>query len=298
MKRKTVPTDEFLEEESELLSDWRRENERIELDLLLEAIYQRYHYDFKDYSRAHLKRRLIYRMRTANLDSISQMQHKILYDRSFFEKLLLDLSINVTEMFRDPTFYLAIRQKVIPRLKKIPFIKIWHAGCSTGEEVYSMAILLKEEELYEKSQIYATDFNTLVLKKAKDAIYPIDLIKEYTVNYQKAGGLNSFAEYYTARYNSVILDPSLKERIVFADHNLVTDGVFGEMNMILCRNVLIYFTKKLQNRVIKLFMDSLAPSGFLCLGSKETLKYSEYFPYFNDHVEKEKIYLLKPRGKT
>ena len=296
MRRNAVPPDEHIEKESRVISEWRKENERIELDLLLEAIYQRYHYDFKEYSRAHLKRRLMYRMRIANIESISHMQHKILYDRSFFENLLLDLSINVTEMFRDPSFYEAIRQKVIPRLKKYPFIKVWHAGCSTGEEVYSMAILLKEEELYDRTQIYATDFNTMVLKRAKDAIYPIDLIKEYTVNYQKAGGLNSFAEYYTARYNSVILDPSLKERIVFADHNLVTDGVFGEMNVILCRNVLIYFTKKLQNRVIKLFMDSLAPSGFLCLGSKESLKFSQYYPYFNTSVEKEKIYQLKARG--
>jgi chemotaxis protein methyltransferase CheR len=182
-------------------------------------------------------------------------------------------------------------------LKKYPFIKVWHAGCSTGEEVYSMAILLKEEGLYDKTQIYATDFNTLVLQRAKQAIYPIDMIKEYTLNYQKTGGTDSFAEYYTAKYNSVILEPSLKERIVFADHNLVTDGVFGEMNMILCRNVLIYFTKKLQTRVIKLFMDSLAPSGFLCLGSKESLQFSEYFPYFSSYIENEKIYQLNPGEK-
>jgi chemotaxis protein methyltransferase CheR len=156
-----------------------------------------------------------------------------------------------------------------------------------------MAILLKEEGLYNKTQIYATDFNTLVLQKAKDAIYPIDFIKEYTVNYQKAGGTNSFAEYYSAKYDSVILDPSLKERIVFADHNLVTDGVFGEMNVILCRNVLIYFTKQLQNRVIKLFLDSLAPSGLLCLGSKESLQFSNYASDFEPFVENEKIYRRK-----
>ena len=155
-----------------------------------------------------------------------------------------------------------------------------------------MAILLKEEGLYDNVQIYATDFNTLVLEKAKEAIYPIELIKEYTVNYQKAGGLNSFADYYSAKYDSVMLDPSLKERIVFADHNLVTDGVFGEMNIILCRNVLIYFTKKLQARVVKLFVDSLAPSGFLCLGSKESLQFSEHFQRFDTVVDKEKIYRL------
>jgi chemotaxis protein methyltransferase CheR len=278
----------------ETFCGWRKENEKIELELLLEAIYQKYHYDFKDYSRAHIKRRLLYRMQISRLNNLSEMQHKILYDRAFFETLLMDLSINVTEMFRDPAFYLAIRQKVVPELKKHSFIKIWHAGCATGEEVYSMAILLKEEGLYDRTQIYATDFNTLILKKAKNAIYPIDLIKEYTANYQKAGGLNSFADYYTAQYDSVILDASLKERIVFADHNLVTDEVFGEMNVILCRNVLIYFTKKLQARVIKLFLDSLAPDGFLCLGSKESLQFSQYAGNFSTHVEKEKIYRLKP----
>ncbi|MCP5048986.1 MAG: protein-glutamate O-methyltransferase CheR [bacterium] len=284
-------------DEHSLIADWNKDNEKIEIELLLEAIYRKYHYDFKDYSRAHLKRRLKYRLSMANLESFSQMQHKVLYDRSFFETLLLDLSINVTEMFRDPTFYLAMRQEVIPRLKYTPFVKIWHAGCSTGEEVYSMAILLQEEGLLDKVQIYATDFNTLVLERAKEAIYPIELIKEYTVNYQKAGGLNSFADYYSAKYDSVILDPSLKKRIVFADHNLVTDGVFGEMNVILCRNVLIYFTKKLQARVIRLFLDSLAPSGFLCLGSKESIQFSDHFHRFGTVVEKEKIYQLQPENE-
>ncbi len=273
---------------------WKKENEKIELDLLLEAIYQKYHYDFKDYSRAHIKRRVLYRMRISNMENLSQMQHQILYDRSFFETLLMDLSINVTEMFRDPSFYLAIRKKIIPQLKKYSFIKLWHAGCASGEEVYSMAILLKEEGLYSRTQIYATDFNTIALQKARSAIYPIDMIKDYTSNYQKAGGINSFAEYYTAKYDSVILDSTLKERIVFADHNLVTDGVFGEMNLILCRNVLIYFTRKLQNRVIKLFMESLTPSGFLCLGTKETLQFSEYAQFFSSIVEKEKIFQRKP----
>ncbi len=279
-----------------IISEWHAENEKIEIDLLLEAIYRKYHYDFKDYARAHLKRRLKYRLKMTQLASFSQMQHKVLYDRTYFESLLLDLSINVTEMFRDPTFYLAIRREVIPRIKDLPFIKIWHAGCATGEEVYSMAILLKEEGLYDKVQIYATDFNTLVLEKAKEAIYPIELIKEYTVNYQKAGGLDSFAEYYSAKYESVILNPGLKERIVFADHNLVTDGVFGEMNVILCRNVLIYFTKKLQARVVELFLDSLAPKGLLCLGSKESLQFSEHYRRFETLVEKEKIYRLKDAG--
>ncbi|NIM13703.1 MAG: protein-glutamate O-methyltransferase CheR [Candidatus Aminicenantes bacterium] len=287
-KNHTPPPDRILD------SGWRKENEKIELDLLLEAIYQKYHYDFKEYSRAHIKRRFMYRMRIAKLKNLSEMQHKILYNQSFFETLLMDLSINVTEMFRDPSFYLALRKKIIPHLKKYPFIKIWHAGCASGEEVYSMAILLKEEGLLEKTQIYATDFNALVLKRAKDGIFPIDLIKEYTSNYQKAGGANSFADYYTAHFDSVILNSSLKDRIVFADHNLVTDGVFGEMNLIVCRNVLIYFTKKLQNRVVKLFLDSLASAGFLCLGSKESLQFSEYANQFKVFVAKEKIYQRKP----
>jgi len=273
-----------------MADNWHKDNERIELELLLEAIYQKYHYDFKEYSRAHIKRRIMYRMRTANLKNLSDMQHRLLYDQSFFETLLMDLSINVTEMFRDPSFYLAIRTDIVPKLKKMGFIKIWHAGCSTGEEVYSMAILLQEEGIYDRTQIYATDFNTIVLEKARQAIYPIDLIREYTGNYQKAGGLNSFADYYSAKYDSVILDPALKKRIVFADHNLVTDEVFGEMNVILCRNVLIYFTRKLQNRVIKLFLDSLTPSGFLCLGSKESVQFSNYAFDFIPLVEKEKIY--------
>ncbi|MGE5339888.1 MAG: CheR family methyltransferase [Candidatus Omnitrophota bacterium] len=273
--------------------DVRKENEKIELEMVLEAIYRKYHYDFKDYSRAHIKRRLTYRMRLNNIQKLSDILHKVLYERSFFETLLMDLSINVTEMFRDPSFYLAIRKKIIPQLKIYPFIKVWHAGCATGEEVYSMAIILKEEGLYSKTQIYATDFNTVALQKARNAVYPIDLIKDYTSNYQKTGGKESFSEYYTAQYDCVILDPSLKERIVFADHNLVTDGVFGEMNLILCRNVLIYFTKKLQNRVIRLFKDSLAPSGFLCLGTKESLQFSDSSHLFESVVDKEKIYRLK-----
>ena len=177
------------------------------------------------------------------------MLDKILNDRAFFETMLLDLSINVTEMFRDPSFYKNLRKDVIPILKTYPFVKIWHAGCATGEEVYSLAILLKEEGLYKRAQIYATDFNEVVLQKAKEGIYPIDCMKDYTVNYQKAGGRESFADYYTAKYDSAIIDKSLKNNIIFADHNLATDGVFGEMNLILCRNVLIYFNKILQNLI-------------------------------------------------
>jgi chemotaxis protein methyltransferase CheR len=179
-------------------------------------------------------------------------------------------------MFRDPACYRTLRKDVIPVLKTYPFIKVWHAGCATGEEVYSMAILLKEEGLYDRCQIYATDFNQAVLRQAQDGIYPAQAIREYTANYQRAGGTGHFSDYYTADYGSVILDRSLKDRIVFAEHNLVTDSVFGDMHLIMCRNVLIYFNRALQNQVIGLFHKSLCPGGFLCLGSKETLRFTDY----------------------
>lgn len=269
------------------------ENENIELKLLLEAIFMKYGYDFRNYSLAHIKRRVLRRMNMSNIGTISELQYRIIYDEDFFKEVLSDFSINVTEMFRDPLFYKVFRRDVIPILKTYPFIKIWHAGCSTGEEIYSMAILLKEEGLYDRTQIYATDFNEIVLQKAKNAIYSIDSIKDYTLNYQKAGGNGSFADYYIAKYDSVILDESLKKKIVFADHNLVTDGVFGEMHVIICRNVLIYFNKNLQNKVIKLFYESLINGCFLCLGSKESLKFSSSVDKFDPFVEEQKIYQRK-----
>lgn len=266
------------------------ENEQIGMNLLLEAIYLKYGYDFRNFAKAHLRRRIDRRLNLDGIPHLGEMQNRLLQDRAFFEKILLDFSINTTEMFRDPSFYKAMRTEVIPVLKTYPFIKIWHAGCSTGEEVYSMAILLKEEGLYDRAQIYATDFNEPILKKAREGIYPIDQIKEYTLGYQKAGGLESFADYYTARYDSAIIDNSLKRNIVFAGHNLATDGVFGEMNLIVCRNVLIYFNKELQNRVVGLFCNSLCRNGFLCLGSKETIRFTEYDHDFEPFVAHEKIY--------
>ncbi len=269
------------------------ENEDIEIRLLLEAIYIKYGYDFRSYSTAHMKRRILQRMTIAGINSITDMQHKVLYEKEFLKTILSDFSINVTEMFRDPMFYKAFRKEVVPVLKTYPFIKVWHAGCSTGEEVYSMAIIFKEEGLYDRAQLYATDFNAIVLNKAKEGIYPIDAIKEYTYNYQKSGGKASFSDYYIAKYDSVILEQSLKEKIIFAEHNLVTDGVFGEMNVVLCRNVLIYFNRELQNRVIKLFLDSLCHGCFLCLGSKETVRFSSCAGYFEPFIENEKIYQRK-----
>ena len=266
------------------------ENENIEFDLILQAIYQKYGYDFRDYAKASIRRRLRYRLSQSNLKTISEMQHKLLCDEEFFDTLLLDLTINVTEMFRDPSFFKALREIVIPELKEQPFIKVWHAGCSSGEEIYSAAILLKENGMYESSLIYATDTNEIVLDKAKSGIFPIEKMKDYTVNYRKAGGLASFADYYTAKYDNAIMDNSLKKNIVFSNHNLVTDRVFGEMDMIMCRNVLIYFNKELQDRVFRLFRDSLRTGGFLCLGSKETIRFSSYSDNFKNVTEKEKIY--------
>jgi len=274
-------------------TDEKIENEDIEVHLLLEAINMKYGYDFKNYSKAHMKRRIHYRMTLAGISSITEMLYKILYNVEFFNLVLSDFSINVTEMFRDPSFYRAFRKDVIPILKTYPFIRIWHAGCATGEEIYSMAILLEEEGLYDRSQIYATDYNKEVLQKAKEGIFHIDNIKEYTYNYQKSGGKFSFSDYYLAQYDSVIFNPSLKRKITFAEHNLVTDGVFGEMHVIICRNVMIYFNKKLQNHVIKLFSDSLSNGCFLCLGAKESIEFSNSKDSFEQFVSSEKIYRKK-----
>lgn len=271
----------------------RIDNERLEIVLLLEAIYRKYGYDFRNYAFAHTKRRLEHRRALEGLSSYAQMMHHIIYDESFFETVLLDLSINVTEMFRDPWFYKKVRQSVVPHLQTYPFIKVWHAGCSAGQEVYSMGILLEEEGMGDRVQIYATDFNEVVLQKAKDGIYPVELIREYTSNYQKAGGTQSFSDYYTADYSSVVMKRSLRDQMLFSSHNLVTDGVFGEMNVIFCRNVLIYFNRELQNKVFKLFYDSLCPGGFLCLGSKETLMFSEIADKFEVIADREKIYRKK-----
>ena len=270
------------------------ENEGIEIQLLLEGLYLKYGHDFREYAGAHLKRRLEYRRQANGLANFSEMLHKVLYDDGFLQQLLIDLSINITEMFRDPWVYATIRKTVIPLLKTYPFIRSWHAGCSTGQEVFSMCILLHEEEVNEKRiQVYATDFNDLVLEKARQAIYPIDAVKEYTANYQKAGGVTSFSEYYTADYESVKINAPLRDRVLFSAHNLATDGVFAEMNIVFCRNVLIYFNKELQNKVMKLFYDSLCPGGFLCLGPKESLRFTEFEDRFEVFGEKEKIYRKK-----
>lgn len=268
-------------------------NEQLEIKLLLEAIYIKYGYDFRDYSIAHTKRRLEYRRAIEGMSNYSQMQHKVIHEESFFEQILLDLSINVTEMFRDPWFYKKVRELVFPHLKTYPFVKIWHAGCSAGQEVYSMGIILEEESMKDRAQVYATDFNQSILEKAKEGIYPMACVRQYTANYQGSNGSASFSDYYTADYDNIIMKHSLKDKVLFTAHNLATDGVFGEMHVIFCRNVLIYFNKELQNKVFNLFYDSLLPGGFLCLGSKESLKFSDIEDKFELISQKEKIYRKK-----
>lgn len=265
----------------------------IEIEVLLSAIYQKYGYDFREYSKAHIKRRVMHRLRTDRMESVSMMQHNVMHNPEYAELLLKDFSINVTEMFRDPQFYKAVREKVIPILKTWSFIKIWHAGCSTGEEVYSMAILLKEEGLYGRAQIYATDFNQHALKYAKEGIYPAERMKKYAKNYQASGAKRSFSDYYHARYDSAIMDTSLKKNIVWADHNLVTDSDFAETHMVVCRNVLIYFNKELQNKVHHLFYSSLVNGGILCLGNKETMKFSACEKQFEIIDNQQKMYKKK-----
>jgi chemotaxis protein methyltransferase CheR len=264
--------------------------ERIEVELLLEGIYRHYGFDFRSYAYASLRRRVWKRIEAEGLATVSALQERVLHDPAAMERLLLDLSITVTAMFRDPGFYAAFRRDVVPLLRTYPFIRIWHAGCSTGEEVYSMAILLQEEGLYDRARIYATDINEGVLQRAKSGIFPLERMQEYTENYIHAGGTQSFSEYYTAGYNGARFTPALLKNVVFSQHNLVTDRSFSEFNAILCRNVLIYFDKALQTRVHGLFYDSLAMFGVLALGSKETMRFSKYESCFEAVVASEKIY--------
>jgi chemotaxis protein methyltransferase CheR len=264
--------------------------ERLEIELLLEGIFRHYGFDFRSYAYASLKRRVEKRVQAEGLRSVSALQDRVLHDPAIMEKLLLDLSVNVSAMFRDPNFYKAFREKAVPLLKTYPYIRLWHAGCSTGEEVYSMAILLEEEGLYERCRIYATDINEMVLQKAKQGIYPLDKMQEYTQNYLRAGGREAFSEYYTAKYDGALFKPSLVRNVVFAQHNLVTDRSFSEFNVILCRNVMIYFDKNLQDRVHDLFYESLVNFGVLALGSKETLKFSKHESCYEPLDAKEKIY--------
>jgi chemotaxis protein methyltransferase CheR len=264
--------------------------ERIEIELLLEGIHRHYGFDFRSYAYSSIKRRLWRRVHAEGLETISALQERVLHDPPCMDRLMLDLSINVTAMFRDPTFFLALRRQVIPLLRTYPFLRIWHAGCSTGEEVYSMAILLQEEGLYKKTRVYATDINEAVLTQAKRGIFPLGKMQEYTTNYLRAGGTRSFSEYYTAKYDGALFHPSLMDGVVFSQHNLVTDRSFSEFNLILCRNVMIYFDRPLQNHVLQLFRESLANFGVLGLGKKESLKFTAEETNFEPLVASEKIY--------
>jgi chemotaxis protein methyltransferase CheR len=268
----------------------RNELEDIEIELLLEGVFRCYGFDFRNYAPASLKRRIWNTIRAEHLTSVSGLQEKVLHEPACLERFLLSLSVNVTAMFRDPSFYLAFRSKVVPLLRTYPFIRLWHAGCSTGEEVYSMAILLQEEGLYHRCRIYATDMNEMVLRKAKTGIFQLDSMQEDTHLYLKAGGKHSFSEYYTAAYDNAIFRSSLKENIVFSQHNLVTDGSFNEFNVIFCRNVLIYFNQSLQARVHNLLYESLCMFGILGVGHQESLKFTPHEKDYEQLESREKLY--------
>ncbi|KWX80268.1 CheR family methyltransferase [Paenibacillus jilunlii] len=268
----------------------RQELEQIEIELLLSGVHRFYGYDFRNYALPSLKRRIWHHVLAENVPTISALQEKVLHDRACFERFVYSLSIPVTEMFRDPGLFLTFRKKVIPLLRTYPYIRIWHAGCSTGEEVYSMAILLHEEGLYDKARIYATDMNARSLQQAKEGVYEISKMRQYTKNYMEAGGTRAFSEYYTAKYNSVILQPYLRKNIIFAEHNLATDTSFNEFNVIFCRNVMIYFNDELRDHVHGLFHESLSRFGVLVLGSKESIHFTRYSNSYEPLDRVEKIY--------
>jgi chemotaxis protein methyltransferase CheR len=262
----------------------------IELRLLIEALYLQYNYDFRDYTGASQKRRVLHALREMGCDSISALQARVLHDPAAFTQLLRYLTIPVTEMFRDPAFYGALREQVLPFLKTYPSLKIWVAGCSTGQEVFSMAILLREEGLLERAIIYATDINPESLETARRGVYPLEQMALYSENYRAAGGKGTLSDYYTAAYGGALFDKSLVENVTFADHSLSTDSVFSETHLISCRNVIIYFNKRLQDRVFGLFHESLCHRGFLALGSKESIDFSGYAGKFEPLVKRERIY--------
>ena len=269
------------------------EIEHIEIDLLLEALQRAYGYDFRSYARASIERRIRQFQSGSECKTVSCMINKALHNEEFFSRLVQYFSVSVTEMFRDPFVYRVIREEVVPMLRTWPYIKVWHAGCATGEEVYSFAILLMEEQLYDRSTIYATDFNDTSLEKAREGVYPVQKMREATRNYQQAGGYASFSDYYHSRYNAAVVSQALKERITFANHNLVSDVSFGENHLIFCRNVLIYFNRGLQDRVLRLFTDSLVNGGFLCLGTKEDLRFTAENDRYTLVDRKAKIYKKK-----
>ncbi|WP_083236953.1 protein-glutamate O-methyltransferase CheR [Desulfosporosinus sp. BG] len=266
------------------------ELEKIEISLLLEGIYCYYGFDFRNYVSSSIRRRIWYRIRAERLKNVSSLQEKVLHDPCVMERLLSDFSIHISEMFRDPPFFESFRTKVVPLLQELPFIRIWHAGCSTGEEVYSMAIILCEAGLYHKTKIYATDMNENLLKKAKDGVYPLDKMEVYQDNYLLSGGTKNFADFFEVIKDKAVFQPSLMQNVVFAQHNLATDHSFNEFHVIICRNVMIYFDRVLQNRVHGLFYESLCTSGILGLGGKEDIAFNNYSHYYEAFDSAQKIY--------
>jgi chemotaxis protein methyltransferase CheR len=264
--------------------------ETIEIQLLLEAMVQRYGYDFRDYAMASLKRRIQVAMQEEGVKSISRYQDGILHNPDVMSRFLNIVSVGVTALFRDPTFYKVFRQKIAPTLHDLPLIRVWHSGCSSGEEVYSMTIVLYEEGLLNKTLIYATDINQRMLNQAKEGVFSIKNMKDNTANYHKSGGKSDFSEYYTAKHDRVILRPSLSKNIIWAQHNLVSDSFFNEFNIVLCRNVMIYFNRKLQDRTHQLLYNSLTMGGFLVLGHGESLTFSPYENCYKVIDTQEKIY--------
>ncbi len=269
------------------------ELERLEIQLLLEAIFFRYGYDFKNYAFASIRRRILHFMQTQKIDTISTLIPSILHDETFFEAMVKEFSVSVTEMFRDPELFLALRNNVVPYLRSYPFIKIWHAGCATGEEAYSLAIIMEEEGLGKRTTFFATDFNDAILAKAKEGIFDLERAKKYISNYQQAGGKKSFSDYCSAKYDGMVMDRKLKDRITFANHNLASDEVFSETHLIFCRNVLIYFNRDLQNRVLRLFYESLVHGGILCLGKKESLLFTDFNDCFQTVDSHNRIFQKK-----
>ena len=260
-----------------------------DMELLLNDVLELYGYDFNLYSKASLFRRLSRLYSLDKFTSFQSFRNKIISDKDYFKRFIEEITVNVTEMFRDPLFYKTLREELLPQLATKPFIRIWHAGCSTGEEVYSMAILLHETNLLKKSLIYATDINPEVLERAKSGIFPLSQLRQYSENYILSGGRQDFSSYYSANYGSAIFNGQLSERMIFSTHNLVSDGSFNEFHLIMCRNVFIYFDKDLQQKVFNLFDSSLEKLGYLALGSKETLKFSTIFPKYKQ-IGKEKIW--------
>jgi len=264
--------------------------EDIEIRLLLEALYSRYHYDFRNYAMASIKRRVRQARAHLGFDSISALQERLLHDPGMLPRILGYLTVQVSEMFRDPTYFRAIREKVVPHLRTYPSLKVWIAGCSGGEELYSFVILFREVGLEERTLFYATDINQDALRAAEAGIFGLDRLQLFTENHRKSGGKSSLSDYYQAAYGRVSFDKTLRRNVVFSDHSLVTDAVFAEMHLISCRNVLIYFNRTAQDRAIGLFKDSLARKGFLGLGSKESLRFSQHAESFADFLREEKIY--------